>query len=144
MAMSRHGALAHFKPSGTGGEWRNVLDPKEQLTFGPGRHPRVYAAINSHAIYNRAQIHWVSKRAFSFDWVAGTVSADIVDRTKEGEAFEAWRPERYRIITSDLPGCTVAAPDWLYSGGRWGKHERLKENVCKFEHWVILKWSHLK
>ena len=145
VAMSRHGSVAYFEPGDSDGVWRNKDKPEEKLGFEQDGHPRVYSAINSHAIYNRENDHWITKRAFSQSYVVGTVSADIVDRTKRGEKFEAWKPARYRIVKSTLPEYEVAAPDWSSFEGRWGLYEKLKENVCKLEKWVpVIGWQHLK
>jgi len=141
VAMSRHGRMSFFECEG--GVCKNRDDSSEKVEFETDGHPRVYSAINSHAIYNREDNRWVSKRAFSFNYRIGTVSADIIDRTKMGEAFEAWKPERYRIVGSTLPGYKVTLPDWMNFGGRWGRYEKLKENVFEIQGWKVIGWYHM-
>jgi len=140
VAMSRHGDMHYFQCK-KGGVCKNTVNPNEQLEFERYGHPRVYSAINTHAIYNRENHRWVSKRAFAFNYKIGTVSADIIDRTKTGEAFEAWKPGKYRIIKSTLPNYKVTPPDWLGFGGRWGKHENLKENIFRIRAWAVYVWK---
>lgn len=143
VAMSRHGDMHYFKCKE--GVCRNTLDSNDKLEFEADGHPRVYSAINTHAIYNREGNRWVSHRAGSFNYVKiGTASVDIVDRTKIGKKFEAWKPERYRIIKSTLDSYKVTPPDYLSFGGRWGKYERLKENLFKVEASKIFGWYHVK
>jgi hypothetical protein len=133
----------HYFECEESGVCRNRVNPKDELEFEKDGHLRVYSAINTHAIYNRQNDRWVSKRVFSFNYKIGTVSADVIDRTRLGKAFEAWKPENYRIIKSTLPSYKVTPPDWLDFGGRWGKHEKLKENIFDIQVFgVHTKWGY--
>ena len=120
-----------------GGEWLRRFEGvwESGLQF-EGTHPIIYSAFYSHAHYPSAGRHDY-ERVWSVDWWLGTASVDLYDVTAADESFQTFQPGNYRVISSDLPGYAVSAPEWLEFRGRWGQYERLSDEInipgCDFE-----------
>ncbi|MBU1195252.1 MAG: Vps62-related protein [Proteobacteria bacterium] len=128
--MSRHaGSETFFRQND--GKFRSADNSSRVLQVkGTGKeaHPVVYSAISSHAHYPGAgnqDYERLSKKKYG----VGTFSVDLFDRTKAGQSFAAYHQNRYRIISSDMPGFTVQEPAWLSYDGYWGQYEKLQDKV---------------
>jgi hypothetical protein len=139
--MSRHSDGEKFSTVGRGLVFRSSTNPERILEFHDS-HPVIYSAMSSHAHYASAGNHSY-KRVYSREWgwpfKMGTASADLFDRTAGERLFRTY--SRYRIISSDLPNFKVSEPDWLEFKGRWGQHEKLKDNI-KFSDAKIEVWRY--
>jgi hypothetical protein len=132
--MSRHsgGETFHRWEDGT---YRSTSRPENRLSiFVPAfkdmyrKHPIVFSAVSSHAHYPSVGNHNY-ERVFSKGYLLGTASADLFDRTDDGLAFRTYDPNRYWIISSDLPSFRVTEPKWLAFDGRWGQYEKLADRI---------------
>lgn len=132
--MSRHRGGETFQ-RWEDGTYRSTSKPRNRLSiFIPPfksmytKHPIVFSAVSSHANYPSAGNHNY-ERVFSKNYLLGTASADLFDRTDKGFAFRTYDPNRYLIISSDMPSFKVTEPKWLAFDGHWGQYEKLADRI---------------
>jgi hypothetical protein len=103
-----------FLSQHSGGQWLAF----DQFEYS-GSHPMIYSALDSHANYATA-----GTQVGQSIPVTDPLQIHQIDYTDAGQAFAAYHPGNFDIVSSDVSGVkTSNPPNWYGYDGLWGPYE---------------------